>query len=371
MDELRLKALELARGKPSAPKELARVAAATSQESAAWAFGQWELRSRAGAKFRNAESMLFVREALEQATHESVAEYHANLFPQDFLVADLTVGIGADLIALCRRGPAIGFELDPERAELAKFNLSALGFEPSISVNDSLEGEWTFPYAYADPARRIESRRTLNPEEFSPNPAELADRMSALKLGVIKLSPLLPDTYLDSLGERLEFISFDRECREALVIVGSDSKPGRFAIHVESGEVLEDAFPPAEVLEAGSYVFDCDPAAVRAHAVGALCERFDLMPLGTSVGYLTGESLVHSPWLRTYRVLYSGKADVKTTRRALASLDATVTEVKQRGAKADIDKLRKELSTQGKVSVTLILWMAGASVRHTLAIRES
>ncbi len=371
MDELRLKALDLAKGKPATPKELAKVAGATTQEAAAWAFGQWELRLRAKVKFSQADSMLFGREALEQSTHEAVASYHARLFPVDQLVVDCTAGIGADLLALARRGPAVGFELDAERAEMARFNLNSQNLEAEVKVQDCLEKPWGTEFAFADPARRVESRRTLNPEEFSPNPTTLAANMRDLKLGVIKLSPLLSDSFLEDLAPRLEFISYDRECREVLAIMGMEAKPGRFAIHVESGEAIPDAFPPVEVHTPGQYLFDVDPAAVRAHAIGTLCARFDLSPLGTASGYLTGEVAIFSPWLRTYRVLYSGKADLKTTRRALSELDVRVAEVKQRGAKADVDKLRKELSTSGKSAASLVLWMDGASVRHTLAVLES
>src|SRR5687767_5373956 len=103
-----MEALSRASGLQPTPKNIDRVAEATSPEAARWAFEQWSLRKRAQEKFAKADEMLFTREALEQATHEELAHFHASQFPQRTRVADLTCGIGADLIALARNGEAVG-----------------------------------------------------------------------------------------------------------------------------------------------------------------------------------------------------------------------------------------------------------------------
>jgi hypothetical protein len=369
VEDARDRALALAKGLPATPANLQRVARATGDDVARWAFGQWELRTRAKTKFARAEEMGFVREALEQATHERVAAYHASLFPPDVLVADLTSGIGADLIALAARGPAIGFELDPDRAEYARQNLRVHGHASEVKVEDSLLAGWTFAYAFADPARRVEGRRTLDPEEFSPNPVVLAERFQALQRGVIKLSPLLHDSFLESLGPWLQFVSFGGECREALVAVGQSVAGSRTAHHVESGETVEAMAPPEPVLEPGEYLYEADPAAIRAHAVGTLSSRYGLKPLGDSNGYLTGHEPIDSPWLRVYRVLYHGKADTRATKAALRQHEAATPELKQRGAGLDLVKLRKEFASSGSRPVSLAIWPVGRSLRHTILDR--
>jgi hypothetical protein len=132
--EVRLSALELSRDLTATPANILRIAKATSDEAARWAFGQWELRAKARTKFAEADRMLFVREALEQATGEAIARYHASRFPEGAPVVDMTAGVGADLIALARRGPAIGYELDPERAMCAAWNLRVHGVEAEVRV---------------------------------------------------------------------------------------------------------------------------------------------------------------------------------------------------------------------------------------------
>src|SRR5258708_2041750 len=58
------------------------------------------LRRRAAVKFRLAERMYFTREALEQASSESVSHHRARRFAGLGTVGDLCCGIGGDAIAL-------------------------------------------------------------------------------------------------------------------------------------------------------------------------------------------------------------------------------------------------------------------------------
>ncbi len=356
----------MANGLPVSPANIDRVARNFGSAMARWAFTQCELRTRAKQKFARSEEMLFVREALEQATSEDIAAYHASLFPPDVLVADLTTGIGGDLIALAQRGSAIGFELDPERAEAAQHNLAVANVSAEVRLEDSMQAEWEWDYAIADPARRMEGRRTLDPSEFSPNPMDIAERFAHLSLGVIKLSPLLPDPFLISLGPSLRFLSCEGECREALICTGKNAISEKLAVHVESGDTLIPGADAPITDEVGSYFFDADPAAVRSHCLGTLSERYELRALGDSRGYLTGNVEIKSPWLRPYRVLYSDKADMAKTKKMLQDLGAATPEIKQRLADQSPEQLRKTLKSDGKRRVSLAIWPMGRSLRHTL-----
>jgi hypothetical protein len=380
ISEERRRALELAQGLEPTPKHLQKVAGRTSPEAARWAFEQWSLRQRAAAKFSRAGEMLFTREALEQATHEQVAEHRAARFPQGAVVADLTCGIGGDLLALARRGPSTGYELDPARAAIARHNLAVHGLQAEVREEDGLAAASSYPYAVADPARRQSGRRTLDPAEFEPNPLLLADLLRGMRLAAIKLSPMLPDDFFRSLlreRDRLEFVSFGGECREAVVWLGEEagqvSPHSVFAAHVESGTQLPGSLdPPATAYDLptaddpDAFFFEADPAAIRAHALAQLCAAYGLRALGDSNGYLTGPRLVDSPWLKAYRTLAHHPADLKRTRAALAELDASTPELKQRGAKFDLVSLRKQFRREGSRLVAIALWTVGKSVRHTI-----
>ena len=323
-----MEALALAEGKPPTAANIRSVAEALSPEDAAWAFTQWELRERARAKFPNAGRMLFTREALEQATPAAVARYHASKFPRGATVADLTAGIGGDLMALAARGPVVAFESDEERAACAEWNAGT-----PVRPEDAMAVEWGWEYAFCDPSRRRAGRRLTEPEDFSPNPVAVARRMAGLRLGGIKLSPMLSDAFLRNLGDCIEFVSHRGECVEALIWIGIEIDPGRYAVQVAEGGVVSrlDASPllPAR-RDAAAFLFDADPSAVRAHALGALCAEHDLHPLADSVGYLTGDQAVASPWLRVYRVLADAPARERAVREVARGLTARVAEVKSR-----------------------------------------
>ena len=366
MDQTRLKALALAEGLASSPANIDRVANQTGPEHARWAFNQWDLRARAKSKFSLSSQMVFVREALEQATTEQLASYHASLFPKGELVSDLTCGIGGDLMALAERGPCVGFELDPERAEAATYNLKVAGLQGEVRNEDSLTTMWNWSYALADPARRVEGRRTIDPSEFSPNPVDLAQRFQALKLGVMKLSPLLPDPFLSSLGPSLRFLSCEGECREALVMCGSEATQERLAVHVGSAQTLVAGDDAPYTEQPQQFFYDADPAAVRAHCLGSLAAMHDLRGLGDSRGYLTGNRDIDSPWVRKYRVLYSDKADISKTKKQLQLLNAATPEIKQRHADQSQEQMRKLLRCNGSRRVSLAIWPLGRSLRHTL-----
>jgi hypothetical protein len=361
------RALELAQDVPPTASGLSRLAKLVGEEDARWAVQQVELRRRAKAKFADAGEMLFTREALEQATHERVAEFHANLFrsrlPAGTRVADLTTGIGSDLRALAKEFACVGFELDAERADYARHNSGA-----EVRQEDCLAAPWDFDAAYADPARRVDGRRTILIDEFTPDPRELSARMVGLELGAIKLTPMLSDAELRQLGSEILFVSFGGECREALVLTGRHARTGVWAVHLESGSeqpARDGNLGESDASGEATYLYEADPALIRAHATGFLVGE-ELRPLGDSKGYFVSDHAIHSPWVRGYRILYSGKGDWGRTKEALRKLDADRPVLKQRGTDQDLIKLVKTIKPYGRRHVAVVLWKVGRSIRHTI-----
>ena len=354
-------ALDRARGLEASATNISRIAEATSPNAARWAFTQWDLRHRAAAKFALAGEMLFDRDGFEMASDERLATYHASHFPTGAKVIEVGCGIGSDTIALARRGPVIAYESDPERAAIARHNLQVHGLEAEVRTavwTPDVAGEFVF----ADPSRRAGGRRTLEPSDFSPNPIELVRAYSGADLLGIKLSPMLPDTFFDIFEARCEYASLGRECRESILWFGEER--GTFAVHIESGELLPSCEPAGVVEDPLAWVFEADPASIRAHALGS----FEVPSLGDSNGYLTGDQPLTSPWLRGYRTLECGRFDVKEVRTALAKHDARTPEIKQRGTGVDPAVLRKQLRSQGKRPTVVLLYPLGKSIRYVVAV---
>jgi len=369
VESVRLKALDLSRGLAATPGNISRVADATSPDAARWAFTQRALRILARAKFTHSDQMLFTREALEQASHESVALFHTWRYPKGVLVADLTVGIGADLIAFASRGPALGYELDPERAQYARHNLAAHGLIADIIEQDCMSADWP-DYVWADPSRRVSGMRTLDPADFSPDPTELAKRMQNCKLAGMKLSPMLKDEYLQSLGPCVEFVSFAGECREAIVWNGTSAERGTWAVRAESGEKLPREDLPGMVQAPRQFIYEADPAAIRAHALGTLCAQYRLQALADSNGYLTGDHSVASSWFTAYESISEPAGDVRKLKSELQRLNASTPVIKTRTKAASVTQLEKLLKAKGDKELVVLAYALGKAARYVIVAKR-
>lgn len=360
---MNLDALAAAEGLQPNAKNLDAMSRKFGPDAARWAFTQWELRKRARAKFHLAERMLFDREGLEMATHERVANFHASLFPSAVMVEDLTCGLGSDLIALARRGPAVGYEVDPQRAEYAEHNLAIHDVVTEVIPGPFPAGDRE--HFFADPARRSDGkRRSFDANAYEPSLRLLTEAAQRTRGAVIKLSPLLPDAVLTGLEAQVVFVSFGRECREALALFGDCRRDleAVLAYHVESSEWLKPMPADHEASEPLSWIYEMDPAAIRAHAHGS----FGLSALGDSNGYLTGDEKVESPWLRRFRVLDHGSADIRQTRDALVGLNAATPVIKTRAPGVDPIAMRQQLKQKGTRPVVLMVWPTGKRLRHAL-----
>jgi hypothetical protein len=339
-------ALALAEGRQDRPAEIERVARQTSPEAAAWAFQQWALRERGRVKFSGAAEMLFDRDGLEMATHEALAAYHASRFPSGVPVLDMTAGIGADTLALAMRGTVLACEKDADRAALLEFNLGA-----TVFVGDGRDRLGEFDYVWADPMRRGGGAR-LKPADYEPNPWELKEEFAAKKLVGVKLSPMAGDDLLLDLGVGIEFLSFRGECREAVAWCGQEAKAGVWAVQVETGERRARVDEPGKVEEAGGYVYEGDPAAIRAHALGG----FGMARLGDSPGYLTGDGHVVSPWLTAYEVLWQGPLRLARVQDACREQDLFVEAVKKRGVDIDPPVLQRQIKAKGGTGCVVFVY---------------
>lgn len=331
-------ALEAAREVPANANSLMRLSKEYGDELARWAVGQWQLRALAKDRFDDAENWFFVREALMQATHPAVATYHASRFPNGELVIDACTGIGVDSVAISRRGPVLGFEIDAERAWCAQQNLAAHELSGEILVSSCLETDWNARYAYADPARRVASERTIQLEKMSPDPFALAARMATLDLGLMKMSPMVQNFELDRLGTGFVAVSYRHQCREVLIELGQCAAQGWSAHHIESGATIRaEGLTAPEADGPLAFVGELDPAALRSGADGDLCNQTGWQKLGRSRGYITTDTAVDTPWARWWEVQTVMKLDASPIKQWLRSSGFALESIKSRSPLATVE----------------------------------
>jgi len=352
-------ALAAAKSVGNSASAIARLAREFGDSEARWAVTQWELRRRGAEKFELACEMLFTRPGLEMATHERIAQYHASLFPEGYLVADLTTGIGADLIALARRGLVVGYELDAEHATYARHNLQLHDLDGEVIQADSVAESLYAEYIFADPARRKDGRK-VGASEFSPPLEHVIELAQAAKGAVIKLTPMLTDAMIESLGGDREYVSFGGECRELLLRFPGNGST--HVVHIETGSRLAQVELYEAVDESAEYFYEADPAVIRAHCLG----NFNMPALGDSNGYLTSDECIESEWLTRYQALWSGPWRVKAVREVLAKNGWKPTAIKKRGVDVEPTKIMKELRVLTGENVILAIYSVGAKACVTI-----
>ncbi|MBL8065627.1 MAG: hypothetical protein JNM34_07175 [Chthonomonadaceae bacterium] len=325
------------------------------------------LRERGLIKFVHASKMLFDRDGLEMASHEQVSRnVHRPLFPNGVDLVDMTCGLGSDLSALSEGNVAKGYELNSERAELARYNISVMGSDAEVIVGDSLESNWKADFAFADPSRRDARGRSLDPGRFSPALGPLIEKLSRLALGVIKLSPMLPDPFLDQLSHDRVFVSHQGECKEVLVIVGGcrESVPrGVNSVTTEDGMWIQGGLGLlASVPDPHDYIFESDPAVIRSGGLAG----YGIPGLGDSNGYLTSDSL-SSKIRKAYQTLWFGKGAPEVVYREAKNLGVSVVAIKSRGVELQNEKLKRTFSGLEGPPAVALFYRVGQSVRAALA----
>jgi SAM-dependent methyltransferase len=357
-------------------RELTRLRRQATPERAAAAFEIARLRRRAAAKFSFAELLYFTREALEQASGERIASYRSGRYQSYGTVADLCCGAGGDTLALARLADVVAVDRDPLRLAMAAANARALGLADRIRFVEADLEQAPAPDTAAiffDPARRGGGRRVFALSDYQP-PVALARRWRERVPAIgIKVAPGVSDEDLARLADpslEVEFISVDGELKEAVLWQGPLATPGRRATVLVNdtrhttpgGRAIMDytilspqLSTPARLALPSAYLYEPDPAVIRAHAIGQLADRLGAAQIDSEIAYLTAERALDTPFARCWRVIEWLPWNLKRLRARLRALDAGDITVKKRGSPLDTDMLARQLSGAGSRALVVVL----------------
>jgi hypothetical protein len=336
-----------------------------------------ELRRKAAAKFSRAADMWFDRQGLEQATSEIVAQHKARRFSGR--VWDLCCGIGGDTLALAQRCQLVlAVDRQPAATLRASWNAAAYhvaqAVQPRVADAETLLPELTGELVHIDPDRRSGSAtRALRLEDYVPGLDFLHRLQHTARGGGLKLGPAsnFPGKFPDT---EIELISHRGECKEAVVWFGelAGSSPFRATVlpagDTICGHPLDTAAPLAPL---DGYLFDPDPAVVRAGLVDVLAVQLDLRRLDAAEEYLTGPRLISSPFVQAFAVDAEVPNNERHIREAIRRLQWGIVEIKCRHVPVDADSLRRRLPLSGEAAGVLILARIAGRTRAVLAHRVS
>ncbi|PFG17497.1 hypothetical protein ATK74_2070 [Propionicimonas paludicola] len=365
---------------PAAAPALAAAAAETDPDSlgaaqrlrrdfppdqAAAVLTQAGLRRKAVAKFgERAGHLFFTGAGLEQATRAEVARWRAARFAAAGAtrVVDLGCGLGADALAFADAGLDVrAVDADPVTAILAGANLGRpVDCADAVEVAEALLAD--ADAVFLDPARRTSAGRTWRISDLSPS-WEFATGLLAGRLGCIKAAPGLPSTAIPD-GAGATWVS---HCGD-LVETSVWSWGSRVAVLLPDG--LELASGPApRVGEVGGYLYEPDPALIRAGALGRLAELLDAHAIQPGIAYLTGDVAVTTGYATGFAVQEILPFEERALRAWVREHGVGILEIKARGLDVDPAVLRRRLKPSGAASATLVLTPTPAGARALVVHR--
>lgn len=320
-----------------------------------------QTRQRAGAKFPNAAQLFLTAAALEQATAWPVALHRAQQLAEQApagYVLDLGCGIGGDTLALAHFRRVIAYERDPVRLRFAQANAQALGLTERIEFRHA---DWiavlhanSLPdaaAAFIDPARRANGKRIFSLHDTDPPLVSWLLLAQILPALVVKTMPGIQQNEIPAQCN-IEFVSHEGVCKEAVLWFGGLGLARRWAsIHTADGWLTwaarSQAAPVGE-LQAGHYLYEPDPALIRASALAELCQTLTAHLFDSQIAYLVSPRLA-SPILQAKCAVRCFQIDeihpfkLKLLKQRVLSRAIGDIELKKRGFPLEPETLRSQL----------------------------
>jgi SAM-dependent methyltransferase len=324
------------------------------------ALTQQSLRVAGRAKFSRADSMLFTRDGLEQASSELTAAHCAKRFAGQRRVADLCCGIGGNTAALAALADGVlAVDADLDTLLCARHNVQVAGAAGYLTTAcaDVRGLELSRPRldgAFVDPARRAGGRR-LRPGASMPALDWCFGLSGQIGAVGIKAAPGLPHSVVPA-GWEIEFVATGRNLKEALLWSPALATTTRRATVLPAGQTLTaERGPDVPVRMPGDYLLDPNPAVTRAGLVEELARVVGGWKIDPMIGFVATDRPVATPFARTLRVLESMPWHERTVARRLRELGIGAADIRRRGLAGDVEQIHRRLGLRGEDSATIVL----------------
>jgi SAM-dependent methyltransferase len=334
-----------------------------------------EARVRAADLLPRPADLWLTRTALEQSTAWEVAQHKSLRFPRGSKIFDLCCGIGVDATALTHRGPVTAVDISPAMCLRCEWNSETWHADRQLATEcrDVSGTDWSEDLVHADPDRRAGRDRAVRRlEQYQPDLEWMQHLSTNAAGGALKLGPA--SNFLQKFHDcEIELISLNGECREATVWFGglSTGQPFR-ATSLPSGEFLAGnplSFRGLLAESVGKFLYDPDPAVVRAGLVDALCEERGLARLDLEEEYLTSEELVETALAVPFRVSTVLPNSMRQLRQRLRDRPSRFYEVKCRRIPIDAAAVQRSLPRGDGDPCTILFTRCGGKAHVVIAER--
>lgn len=331
------------------------------------------VRQRATTKFTDGNRLWFTREALEQASHERVAQARLIHIKPATHIADICCGCGGDAMTFATVAPTIAIDTDDTRIALANANLAQRNLHATCVVADATtyDIDGTVDVVFFDPGRRQHGKRIFDADDYMP-PLSLANQWRrAGRRIIIKCAPGIDYTQLPFAHPyAIDCVSLIGDMRETLIVLDASYQWQRQATVITTTDVHRLTNQPdttqVPITAPLAYLYEPDSAVIRAGLVMHLAGHLNLSMLDPHIAYLTGTAVVETPFARCWQVIESLPFNERQLRQRLRQLNAGAITVKKRGSPIDSDALARRLSQLDGVPYVIVL--TRVSGQHTALI---
>lgn len=313
---------------------------------------------------------------IEQASGGAVAAYKADRLKaalgEQARIADLCCGIGGDSMAMVDAGlDVLAVDRQPIRAWMAGHNAGGGASSVCADVREVALEEQA---VHLDPARRDESarRRAWRLEDYQPGPDVIGRLVESAPAAAVKLSPGVDVDALPWPGET-EFISQAGRLVQAVLWTGALAQSPRRATLLTEGQPQTLAGGPVRIplASAARYLYTFDASIERAGLIGQLCLAVDAPALHPSLGLLTADRVIGSPWINGFELIERMAWRPKRVKQWLHANDGGLVEIKTRGKACDPDREQLHLRGKGSTAYTVFVLRFDTKVQAFVTKRLS
>jgi hypothetical protein len=209
---------------------------------------------------------------------------------------------------------------------------------------------------FFDPSRRAGGRRLFSVRSYQPPLSIIAEWLPVFPALGVKVSPGVQLDELAGYDAEIEFISLEGELKEAVLWFGPLKTVPHRATLLPGPHTLvaaHDAHLPIQ--EPQAYLYEPDPAVLRAGLVATLGARLNAAQLDPDIAYLTSDQLQPTPFARAWVVEAWFPFQLKRLRAYLRERNVGVVTVKKRGSPLEPEALINDLRLSGEGERTIFL----------------
>ena len=269
------------------------------------------LRKKVPSWSENEDLLFPVHLSIEQCSSEASAKYKASLL-QGHSFADLTGGLGIDTYYISQHFQQSDYvERQSELCDLARHNFDVLDAHVEVwneTAEDYLNHCELKDCIFLDPSRRdAYGRKTISISDCTPNVIDLQEKLlqKAEKV-MIKLSPMLDiSKALEELRhvKEVHVVAVANECKELDFIMerGYQGETQFVCVNLLTSQPelrftqeTERNCPDRIADDVLNYLYEPNPAVMKAGCFKLLTERFDVFKLHKNSNLYTSKQLVSS-----------------------------------------------------------------------------